>query len=295
MEKMKKWFILIMLVTVIFGCKHRQQQIDRLSVVRDSLNQVASEKDSAIMEFLTGYNQIQANLDSIKTVEKLVTVSSGQRGELKSSQKRQIMEDIALLSQLLQKNKEMTSNLQKKLNGANAKLSQLQGLVAEFEKMVANLNEQVQTKDAEIAKLTEDVQRLNIDVSQLTNQVQQVTQESQEKTQVIDKQTVALNKAFYAIGTVKELKENNVLVKEGGVLGMGRTLKMKKDFNRDYFTEVDIRKFDMLPLMVKKVKVVSVHPVGSYHISGEKRADTLFIDNSQDFWKVSKYLLIVLD
>lgn len=292
---MKKWFIFIMLITVLFGCKHRQQQIDRLSVVRDSLSQVASEKDSAIMEFLAGYNQIQANLDSIKTVQKLVTVSSGQAGELKSSQKKQILEDIALLNQLLQKNKEMTANLQKKLNGANSKLNQLQGMVAEFEKMVANLNAQVQSKDAEIAKLTEDVQRLNIDVSQLTTQVQKVTQESQEKTQVIDQQTVALNKAFYAIGTVKELKENNVLEKEGGVLGLGRTLKMKKDFNRDYFTEVDIRKFDMLPLMVKKVRVVSVHPVGSYHISGEKRADTLFIDNSQDFWKVSKYLLIVLD
>jgi chromosome segregation ATPase len=292
---MKKWFILILLFPMLFGCQHRQQQIDRLSVVRDSLNQVAYQKDSAITEFLAGFNQIQANLDSIKTVEKLVTVSSNQTGELKNSQKQRILEDITLLGQLLQKNKQMVANLQKKLSNANAKMGQLQGMVAEFEKMVANLNTQVQSKDAEIAQLSQDVQRLNIDVSQLTNQVQKVTQEVQEKTQVIDKQTLALNKAFYAIGTVKELKENNVLEKEGGVLGMGSTLKMKKDFNRDYFTEVDIRKFDMLPLMVKKVRVVSVHPVGSYHISGEKRADTLFIDNSQEFWKVSKYLLIVLD
>jgi len=294
-HKMKKFFVLVLLMTVFFGCKHRQQQIDRLSVVRDSLTQVTYEKDSAIMEFLSGYNEIQSNLDSIKAIEKLVTVSSSQSGELKASQKRQIMEDIALLNQLLQKNKEMTANLQKKLSGANAKIGQLQGMVAEFEKMIANLNSQIEMKDAEIEQLRQDVQRLNIDVTQLTGQVQKVTQESQEKTQVIDKQTVALNKAFYAIGTVKELKENNVLEKEGGVLGMGRALKMKKDFNRDYFTEVDIRKFDILPLMVKKVKVVSVHPVGSYHISGEKRADTLFIDNSAEFWKVSKYLLIVLD
>jgi hypothetical protein len=214
---------------------------------------------------------------------------------MNSSQKKQILEDISLLNQLLQKNKEMTANLQKKLNSANSKVGQLQGMIAEFEKMVANLNTQIEMKDAEIAQLAQDVQRLNIDVSQLTNQVQQVTQESQEKTQVINTQTVALNKAYYAIGTVKELKENNVLVKEGGVIGLGRSLKMKKDFNRDYFTEIDIRKFNVLPLMVKKVKVVSVHPVGSYHISGEKRADTLFIDNSQEFWKVSKYLLIALD
>lgn len=73
----------------------------------------------------------------------------------------------------------------------------------------------------------------------MTNKISQVTQEVQ-KTQVIENQTVELNKAFYAMGTVKELTDNNVLEKSGGVLGMGRTLKMK-DFNRDYFSEVDIR------------------------------------------------------
>lgn len=291
---MKKWFLFIMVIALA-GCQKKNQQIDRLSVVRDSLAQVAYEKDSAIMDFLTAFNEIQENLDSIKTVEKLVTVTSAQPGELKGSQKKQILEDIALLNQLLQKNKELTASLQKKLNGANAKVGQLQGMVAEFEKMVASLNTQIESKDVEIAQLTQDIQRLNIDVSQLTSQVQQVTQEVQEKTQVIENQTVELNKAFYAMGTVKELTDNNVLEKSGGVLGMGRTLKMRKDFNRDYFSEVDIRSFGMLPLMVKKARVITVHPAESFHITGEKRADTLFVDNTQEFWKASKYLLIVLD
>jgi len=291
---MKKW-ILLFVVVALAGCQQKQQQIDRLNVVRDSLSQVAYEKDSAIMDFLTSFNEIQENLDSIKAVEKLVTVTSTQSGELKGSQKQQILEDIALLSQLLQKNKELTANLQKKLSGANAKVGQLQGMVAEFEKMVASLNVQIESKDAEIAQLSQDIQRLNIDVSQLTSQVQQVTQEVQEKTQVIETQTVELNKAWYAMGTVKELADNNVLEKSGGVLGVGRTLKMRKDFNRDYFYEVDIRTFQMLPLMVKKARVVSVHPSESFHITGDKRADTLFVDNAQEFWKASKYLLIVLD
>ena len=291
---MKK-LILILCVVSLAGCQQKQQQIDRLNMVRDSLAQVAFEKDSAIMEFLAGFNEIQENLDSIKTVEKLVTVSSAQQGELKGSQKKQILEDIALLNQLLQKNKELTASLQKKLSGANAKVGQLQGMVAEFEKMVASLNSQIETKDAEIAQLSQDVQRLNIDVSQLTSQVEQVTQEVQEKSQVIETQTIALNKAYYAMGTVKELDENEVLEKSGGVLGIGRTLKMRKDFNRDYFTEIDIRNFNLLPLMVKKAKVISVHPAGSFHITGNKSADTLFVDDSAEFWKASKYLLIVLD
>lgn len=91
---MKKWFILVLLVMSFFGCKHRQQQIDRLSVVRDSLSQVSYEKDSAIMEFLSGFNEIQSNLDSIKAIEKLVTVSSSQAGELKAARRSRFLRTL---------------------------------------------------------------------------------------------------------------------------------------------------------------------------------------------------------
>lgn len=291
---MKK-LVWLFFTVLLIGCQQKQQQIDRLSALRDSLAQVSSEKDSAIVEFLTGFNEIQANLDSIKTAEKLVTINSARPGELGSSQKKQILEDIALLNQLIQKNKDLVASLQKKLTNANSKIGQLQGMVSEFEKMVETLNARIEEKDAEIAQLTKEVQRLNIDISQLTEQVQKVTQESQEKSETIESQVRELNRAFYAIGTAKELTENNILEKTGGVLGMGRTMKMKKDFNREYFSEVDIRYFTVLPLMVKKARVISVHPVTSYHITGEKTADTLFIDNPKEFWKASKYLLLVVD
>ena len=189
----------------------------------------------------------------------------------------------------------MAATLQKKLNSANSKIGQLQGMITQLEQMVANLNSQIESKDIEIANLTQQVQGLNIDVSNLTTQVEKVTREVQDKTQTIAVQTVELNKAYYAIGTVKELRDNNVIEKTGGVLGVGRTKIMKKDFNRDYFTEVDIRQFTQLPLMVKKAKVVSEHPFDSYHITGVKTADTLFVDNPNEFWKASKYLLIILD
>jgi len=73
--KMKKWFFLVIL-TAFWGCQQNRQQVERLTVVMDSLKQVASEKDSTIVDFLAGFNEIQENLDSIKAVEKLVTLSS---------------------------------------------------------------------------------------------------------------------------------------------------------------------------------------------------------------------------
>ncbi len=291
---MRKIFFLLAILSVA-ACQQQKREIARLTNVQDSLTIVSSEKDSAILDFLTAFNEIQENLDSIKRLEKIVSVAKSQQGELKGSRKQQIVEDIALLNQLIQKNKQLNADLQKKLSVANSKIGQLQGMVTEFERMVNNLNSQIEQKDQEIAQLNRDVERLNIDVMQLADQVITARDEIREKTQIIEQQTETINKVFYALGNIKELTDNNILEKTGGVLGMGRTLKIRKDFNRDYFTPADLRGLTYIPLHAKKARVISVHPQGSFHISGNKTADTLFIDDAQEFWKASRYLLVVID
>jgi hypothetical protein len=87
-----------------------------------------------------------------------------------------------------------------------------------------------------------------------------------------------------------------VIEKEGGVLGMGKTLKLKKDFDPEFFVKVDIRQFSQLPLNTKRAKLVTVHPAGSYHFAGnDKKVESLVIDKPEVFWSTSKYLLIVVE
>jgi len=292
---MKKLLVLLLAVAAFSACHNYKKDSERLMMVRDSLQQETAFRDSSIVGFLNDFSEIQANLDSIKKIEKLVTVQSNSGRELNTSQKQMILEDIALLNDLLKRNKELTASLQKKLKDANFKIGNLEGTIKELQLMVANLEAQAQEKDEEIVVLKEDVRKLNVDISSLNEKINVVETESQQKSQTIQSQTVALNKAYYAFGTVKELKDNGVIEKSGGVIGMGKTPVIKKDFNRDYFTEIDIRNFDYLRLMAKKVKVISVHPAGSYHITGKKSSDTLFIDNSAEFWKASKYLVVIVD
>jgi hypothetical protein len=147
--------------------------------------------------------------------------------------------------------------------------------------------------------LTKKLEGLHIDVTNLNQKIETITAESaqtiKEKNQAIDEQTIAMNTAYYAFGTKKELTEKNVIEKEGGVLGLGKTIKMKKNFNRDYFMKIDIREFKELPLNAKKAQVITVHPAGSFHITGVKKAESLVIDKPEEFWKASKYLLVVVD
>jgi TolA-binding protein len=225
-------------------------------------------------------------------IEKIVSVQAAPGTELKAEAKTRIIEDIAQINNLLQKNKELVKSLQGKLRNSNVR-------IAELEKMINNLTKQVGEKDEEIASLKQELENLHVNVSDLNQKIENISAASEkaisEKNQTIETKTTELNTAFYAFGTKKELSEKNVIEKEGGVLGMGTTLKMKKDFNRDYFMKIDIREFKQLPLNTKKARLVTYHPDGSYHFNGEKTVESLVIDNPADFWKASKYLLIVVE
>jgi hypothetical protein len=288
---MKK-LLVILSVIVLVSCGQHKKEIARMQAKQDSIAQLGVQKDASILEFIGAMNQIQSNLDSIKTIEKIVSVQTSSGTEMKPAAKNRIIEDIKQINELLQKNKELVKSLQGKLHASNLK-------IAELEKMIELLNKQVADKDGEIASLKQQLEKLNIDVAGLNQKIETITKESEqtikEKNQAIEAQTIALNTAFYAVGAKKELTEKNVIEKEGGVLGLGKTIKMKKDFNRDYFKKIDIREFKELKLNAKKARLVSVHPAGSFHMTGTKTVESLVIDQPEEFWKASKYLLIVVE
>lgn len=292
---MKKLVFFVLGIIVLGACQNYKKDAQNLKMAKDSLEQVTAFKDSSIASFLNDFSAIQANLDSIKQLEKIVSVQSGSNREMNASQKQRIIEDIAMLHQLLQKNKELTASLQKKLKNANLKIGDLEETIAGLELLVRNMEAQANEQDIVIADLTTEVKKLNVDINQLNQKILAVETVSQQKSQIIDEQMESLNKAYYAFGTMKELKDNGIIEKSGGVIGIGKTAVIKTDFNRDYFTEIDIRNFDFLRLMAKKAELISVHPEGSYHFTGKRGGDTLFIDNTKDFWKASKYLVVLTD
>lgn len=288
---MKK-LLFILSVTVLVSCGQHKKEIARMQYKQDSIAALGVEKDNSILEFVGAMNEIQMNMDSVKTIQKLVSVQTAGGTELKADAKKRIIEDIRQINELLQKNKDLVKSMQGKLNSSTVKIKELQT-------MVELLNKQMLEKDGELARLNTELENLHVNVTGLNQKIETITAESEAtikaKTQTIDEQTIAINTAFYGFGTKKELDEKNVIEKEGGVLGMGKTIKMKKDFNRDFFTKIDIRDFNSLPLNMKKAKLVSYHPDGSYHFTGVKTVESLVIDNMEEFWKASKYLLIVVD
>jgi len=239
------------------------------------------DQDSSIQSFIRGFNEIQDNLDVIKEKEKMVT-SNSKDAETRKSKKEQIVADIQSMYDVMNKNKQRLAAMKSKLKESNTKNEEL-------EKFITHLTAEIEEKDGQINDLKSQLEKLNVEMSSLKTSYEEATQESAVKTE-------KLNTGYYAFGTSKELIKNNVLAKEGGFVGIGKSKKVKEDFNKAYFTKVDISTTSEIALGAKKAKLITTHPVGSYKIEGKDgKAEKIVITNPEEFWSASKYLVIVTE
>jgi predicted nucleic acid-binding Zn-ribbon protein len=259
--------------------KETNPVVDSLASDNSNLKGELSEKEAALQDFVNGFNDIQGTLDEIKTKEKMVTNAS-QGGDVKSKEE-QIKQDIQSIYDLMAKNKSRVASLSKKLKTAGTKIDGL-------EKMIAGLEAQIAEKDGQINDLKNQLEQKNIELSNLNTNYQNLEQDNQGKIQ-------QLNTAYYIIGTGKELKADGVTSKEGGFIGLGKTMEIKADFNKEKFTKIDITQTTGIPIGAKKAKILTNHPSSSYKLVGEKPVQKIDITNPTEFWSSSKYLVILTE
>ena len=187
---------------------------------------------------------------------------------------------------LLLENKDKMAALNAKLR-KNQKQSNLK--IAELETMIESLAYRMQEKDAEIADL-------HTQLAEANKQLMVLFEEYNNRLEEMGEQEDELNTAFYCYGSSKELKDQGVISKSGGFIGIGKTAKLSDDFNKEYFTQIDISTINEIELMSKKVKIITNHPSDSYKIEGEDdSADKLVILDADAFWSSSKYLVMVVE
>jgi len=276
--------VILSVYTLTFtNCKDAEGEknplADSLRDANGNLSGQLNEKEAALQEFIASFNEIQENLNAIKEKEKIVTHAS-QKSDVKSRQ-GQIQEDIQSIYDLMEKNKNRIGSLSKKLKQSNLKIDGL-------EKMIENLQNSLTLKDEEIADLKTKMEGLNIELANLNTNYKNVENERNQKHE-------ALNTAYYAIGTSKELKEKNVISKEGGFIGLGKSTKVTTDFNREYFTKINTEQTLVINIGADKAKVLTNHPSSSYKLIGKKPVEKLEISNPGEFWGASKYLVIVIN
>lgn len=239
-------------------------------------------KDSTINEMFGAFNRISENLRTIR--EKQGLISAGRKGvEQGGTMEQDIMADLQAIDSLLGVNRQLIARMKKNSAAKDTKLSELA-------KAIEGLEQSVREKDAEIGSIKEQLASTNASLASMIQMYQDKEQQSQMQQE-------ELNSAWYCVGTAKELRDNKILTKEGGVIGIGRVSKLRTaDLNTAYFKEVDITQTLSIPLNARKAKLITSHPAASFELVGTKdHVDDLKIKDAAAFWSLSKYLVVVVE
>ena len=155
-----------------------------------------------------------------------------------------------------------------------------------FPKELKTKLEELAQKDGKILDQANEISRLNSENTNLSGENANLSQANDAKSRTISRQDKDLNRAWYVFGTKRELREHNILSRDG-VLTRG--------YNKNYLTEIDIRNVKRIALGSKKARVLTTHPSSSYVLErGADKTCTLYITDPTSFWSVSKYLVVVV-
>ncbi len=283
----------VALSLMVAGCTgNKGSSYDKLKTSYDSLLMQSDKNQADLNEAIGIINEVESNLSQIADAEHRVQADA-LKGELNQSQKQQIMDEISLLRQTLQENKQNLAQQQEKLKRSGINIAALNKKIDLLSSQIAEKDQMIQSLQADLESARGMIARQDSLITEQTEKgaVNEATIAIQNKK--LQAQDAALHQAYYCFGTLSELKEENI-IKGGGLFSKAKVLP--EGFNQDYFKQVDTRDLTTIALFAAKAHLRTQHPASSYHF--EKDADgnqTLVIDNQQEFWSRSKYLVVEVE
>jgi len=251
-----------------------------------SLTNKINARDSVISEWIMTFDDIEKNIAVIKEKEKIISVNS-LNTEISKDKKLQVLDDIKYINTLLEQNKKKIASLTDQIMKSGGKMKVLQSKISELEASVKK-------NETEISELKVSLVNKKFEVEQLNAQMIIMGDTIAKKDEKINTQTYEMNKAFYTIGTYKELKAKGLLTKEGGFIGLGKTVSLTGNFPENSFVQIDITLTKSLSVDAKSAKFISEHPGGSYEFirDKDKKIVSIEIKDPNLFWKNSKYAVV---
>ena len=286
MKKLLLMVSMVALIIVLGGCKEKKEK-EAPALVHiqqtDSLSRIIAQKNTEMNDMMGTLNEIQNGFKDINEAENRVDLVKDGEGADKSEQLR---ENIQFISNRMKQNRSLIAKLRQQLRESSFKSDQ-------FKKTIDNLIKELNEKDQQLQELRVELDAKNIHISELdetintlNSNVNNLTSESAQKTETISAQDKQLNTAWYVFGTKAELKEQGII--------QGNRV-MQGNYNKNYFTKVDIRVDKEIKLYSKVASVLTIHPSSSYTLTKDgSNQYVLRITNPQIFWSTSKYLVILV-
>ena len=282
---MKKLIFVAAVAMAVASCNNDAVKKAELAATqqRDSLEQIIAQKDNEINDMMTTLSDIEEGFREITEAQNRVTLAKSGEG---TNTRQRIQENMQFIQSAMKQNKELINKLKQQVRESTVKGGQLK-------KIIDNLTQQMEVKDKQLQALREELDKKDIHIAELDEQVadlntnvSSLTKENTQKSETISTQDKALHTAWFVFGTKKELKEQKIL-DDGEVL--------RANFNKEYFTKIDIRIDKEIKFYSKSAEMLTAHPSSSYTLQRDANKQyVLRITDPQLFWSTSKYLVVVV-
>lgn len=286
-------------VLTLSGCVSKKDYEKELEQVK----LISAEKDSllkdvmATSQFIADVNTELARVRDAKAGKPTV----GPGGEFSSpspaEQRAQMLERVKALTDRVNDAESRLAASRQRVATLTGDTKSLYTQLAQFDSTISAFKSIVENQKAEIASLTVQVGALQGETVALKTEKAQLTVEKEVLTTEKVALTVEVNTVYYVIGTKDELRKKGIIVKRGGVLGIGSTDIPATTLNPADFTSIDKATTSeiTLPKADKRYRVLSRQDLSGTEPAAPKDGYTSVIKivNADQFWAASKFLIIV--
>ncbi|MFA5046511.1 MAG: hypothetical protein WC542_11355 [Paludibacter sp.] len=281
-------FSLAILLVLMTSCGKQSADYKALKAQNDSLMNAKLTLQNEVDGYFSAMNEIEQNIEKIKSTQNTISIQPvGQ--DLNDDVRTKINEDMAYLNDMLQANKDELSKLKAKLKKSGFKSAELESTIARLTKSLDEESQKVADLQTQLAQKDSLIAGLGTTVDNLGKNIENLSTENKVKQSKIAEQEETIHTAWYVFGTRKELKEQKIITSDG-FFSPQRVLE--SDFNKNYFVRIDARNTKSIPLYSTSAKILTNHPKSSYTLEKENGNFILLIVNPEDFWSISKYLVI---
>lgn len=282
-KDMRKIYLFAIAALMLGACGQNGVSEEQVQHERDSLQRIIDEKDVELNDLMGTFGEVQDGIRRINEAEGRITVADGNPES--ASSREVIRENMAFIQEAMQQNRALIAQLQEKLKASTFNAKKLNQTIENLQAQIESQAQRIQELEATLAEKEALIAEQGEEISNLGERVNTLSADNASKQQTLAQQDKDLNAAWFVFGTKSELKAEKIL-SDGDVLRNG-------DFNKDYFTQIDIRYDKEIRFYSKNVKVLTTHPNDSYKLVKDKQGQySLNVTNPQKFWSVSKYLVV---
>ncbi len=279
---------------LLFASCGSDEDLNTANQRADSLQSVVDQKDEEIASLFEVLSDIETNLTEISSRYSKVNTLRQQNPERNQKVKGEITDELAVIDNMMAQNKQKIAQLNSKIKSLGAENEKLQNFIE-------TLNARMTEQENQINSLMNELTISKATISKLSANVSDLTRSNKEKDDEIARQNDEMayladnsHRAYYVVGTYSELKEKGIVSKEGGLLF--KSQKATNSVNLSKFNLIDRNKVTTIEVNLRKAKLISDHPKGSYEFvmddTDKKVVKQLVIKDVASFWSKTDFLII---